>query len=135
MISIGRKQKKLGTYDTAKEAAVVYDRAVLKANQCTTLLNFPDMVHNLDVEPKRNKYFGVTDLGTGRFTATIRINGQDKSLGTFKTAKRAAFVYDQAAAKNKIVIVSRFGLRPGDPRKVIVVVDRFGYRPGDPRNK
>jgi len=43
-------------YDTAKEAAIAYDRAVLKANKSTTLLNFPDMVHNLDVEPKRKKY-------------------------------------------------------------------------------
>ena len=46
-IRIGGKVTPLGTYDTAKEAAIAYDRAVLKANQPTTLLNFPDMVHNL----------------------------------------------------------------------------------------
>ena len=51
-IEIGGKQKYIGIYDTAKEAAVAYDRAILKANLSTTLLNFPDMVHNLDVEPK-----------------------------------------------------------------------------------
>jgi len=55
-ISVGGKSTNLGTYETAKEAAIAYDRAVLKAHQCTTLLNFPDMVHNLDVEPKRKKY-------------------------------------------------------------------------------
>ena len=54
-ITIAGKQHGLGTYETAKEAAVAYDRAVLKANLSTTLLNFPDMVHNLDVEPKRKK--------------------------------------------------------------------------------
>ena len=71
-IKIGGKKSYLGTYDTAKEAAIAYDRAVLKANQSTTLLNFPDMVHNLDVEPKRKKYKrsstgyrGVTKLTNG----------------------------------------------------------------------
>ena len=54
-IMIDGKVTGLGNYDTAKEAAVAYDRAVLKANKSTTLLNFPDMVHNLDVEPKRKK--------------------------------------------------------------------------------
>jgi hypothetical protein len=54
-IEIGGKITYLGIYDTAKEAAIFYDRAVLKANQSKTLLNFPDMVHNLDVEPKRKR--------------------------------------------------------------------------------
>ena len=51
---IGGKTTGLGNYDTAKEAAIAYDRAVLKANKCTSLLNFPDMVHNLDVESKKS---------------------------------------------------------------------------------
>ena len=55
-LRVGGKFAHLGTYDTAKEAAIAYDRAILKANKSTTLLNFPDMVHNLDVEPKRKKY-------------------------------------------------------------------------------
>ena len=54
-IKVDGKLTHIGTYDTAKEAAIAYDHAVLKANQSTTLLNFPDMVHNLDVEPKRKK--------------------------------------------------------------------------------
>ena len=41
-IFINGKLTHLGIYDTAKEAAIAYDRAVLKANQSTTLLNFPD---------------------------------------------------------------------------------------------
>ena len=53
---IAGKQIYTGTYDTAKEAAIAYDRVVLKYNQPKSLLNFPDMVHNLDVEPKRIDY-------------------------------------------------------------------------------
>ena len=42
-IVIDGKVTNIGTHDTAKEAAIMYDRAVLKANKPTTLLNFPDM--------------------------------------------------------------------------------------------
>jgi len=110
-IVIGGKRTYMGTHDTAKEAAIAYDRAVLKANKSTTLLNFPDMVHNLDVEPKCKKlkvrstntsgYKGISKYGkTGKFTAQIKISGQQKHLGTFDTAISAALAYDQAAIKN-----------------------------------
>jgi hypothetical protein len=105
MIKIGSKKSYLGIYDTAKEAAIAYDRAVLKSNQSTTLLNFPGMVHNLDVEPKRKKYKrsssgyrGVYNTTNGKFTAKIGIgNGKTKSVGTFDTSIQAALAYDQAA--------------------------------------
>ena len=93
-------------YVTAKEAAIAYDRAVLKANQSISLLNFPDMVHNLDVEPKRKNRFlsksgykGVYKQTNGSFKARIRINSKLTSIGTFTTAIQAALVYDQAAIK------------------------------------
>ena len=102
-IRIGSKTVNLGTYETAKEAAVAYDRAALKANQSTTLLNFPDMVHNLDVEPKRKKrkrsstgYRGVTKNGK-KFAAMITIAGKLTYIGIYETAKEAAVAYDQAA--------------------------------------
>jgi hypothetical protein len=95
----------IGSYDTAKEAAIAYDWAVLKANQSTSLLNFPDMVHNLDVKPKRIKqkrsstgYKGVTTRG-GKFRVTIYIDSNKINVGTFDTAKQAALAYDQAAVK------------------------------------
>ena len=101
-------QRHLGTFETPKEAAIVYDRAVLKANKSTTLLNFPDMVHNLDVEPKRKKlkvasnnstgYRGVYKSG-GKFTAMATINGKLKYFGSFNTAVAAALAYDQAVIK------------------------------------
>ena len=106
---IKRKKIYIGYYDTAKEAAIAYDRAVLKANQSTTLLNFPDMVHNLDVEPKRKKqkvrssntigYKGVSKIKRdGKFLAQICI-GKNKRIGQFDTAIAAALAYDQAAIK------------------------------------
>ena len=105
---IAGKRTYHGTYDTAHEAAVAYDRAVLKANKSTTLLNFPDMVHNLDVEPKRKKksgkisgkvnYRGVSKSGK-KFRAQISINGKVNYLGIFPTETNAALAYDAAAIK------------------------------------
>jgi len=100
-------QRHLGTFETPKEAAIVYDRAVLKANKSTTLLNFPDMVHNLDVEPKRKTYKrsssgykGVRKKPNGRFSSRIGIApGRSATVGTFDTAIQAALAYDQAAIK------------------------------------
>ena len=108
---------KLNGFETAKEAAIMYDRDVLKSNRSTSLLNFPDMVHNLDVEPKRKKqkvrsdnktgYTGVSQktygrskkVITGRFVTHIFINGKVKTIGTFDSAIGAALAYDQAAIK------------------------------------
>jgi len=106
-ITSGGKVTYLGTYDTAKEAAIAYDRAVLKANKSTTLLNFPDMVHNLDVEPKRTKYKrsstgykGVSKVKiSGKYTAKFEMHGKRNNIGTFDTAIKAALAYDQAAIK------------------------------------
>ena len=108
-IRIAGKLTYMGTYDTAKEAAIAYDRAVLKANKSKSLLNFPDMVHNLDVEPKRKKqkvmstntigYTGVSKhKRSGQFLAQI-YNGKKQRIGLFGTAIDAAHAYDQAAIK------------------------------------
>jgi len=105
-ILIGGKQQHLGTYETAKEAAIAWDRAVLKANQCTTLLNFPDMVHNLDVEPKykvrSNNTTGYKGVSKHKdaFMVQIRIAGRKQYFYGFDTAISAALAYDQAAIKN-----------------------------------
>jgi len=105
---IAGKRTYHGTYDTAKEAAIACDRAVLKAKQFTTLLNFPDMVHNLDVELIRKKqkvasnntigYKGIIKRGT-KFMARISVDGKRIYVGTFDTSIAAALAYDQAAIK------------------------------------
>jgi len=107
-ITIVGKLTHIGVYDTAKEAAIAFDRAVLKAKQSISLLNFPDMIHNLDVEPKRKKlkvrsnntigYRGVYKSRT-KFKVSIQINGKVKNICGFTTALKAALAYDQAAIK------------------------------------
>ena len=42
MIQIGGKRKSLGTYDTPKEAALAYDRAVIQHKLSSSRLNFPN---------------------------------------------------------------------------------------------
>ena len=105
-INIAGKNTGLGNYDTPKEAAIAYDRAVLKANQSTTLLNFPDMVHNLDIEPKNKNtkrsstgYRGVNKKADGTFQARFANGGKRKCISGFNTAIQAALAYDQAAIK------------------------------------
>ena len=53
---IATQQLTIGTYETAKDAAIAYDIVVLRNNKSKTILNFPGMVHNLEVEPIQNKY-------------------------------------------------------------------------------
>ena len=104
---VAGKRTSFGTYYTSKEAAIAYDRAVLQANQSTSLLNFPDMVHNFDVELKRKTqkvrsptgYRGVSKTPSGRFATAINTTGKKRSLGTYDTAIQAALAYDQAAIK------------------------------------
>jgi len=106
-IRINGKRSITGGFETAKKAAIAYDHAILKAHQSTTLLNFPDMVHNLDVEPKRKEYkrssTGYRGVGKSRkrFKAHIVLTKGEKSthLGSFDTAIQAALAYDQAAIK------------------------------------
>ena len=108
--SIDGKQTHIGIYDTLKEAAIAYDRDIHKTNRPKSLLNFPDHVHNLNVEPYYKKYDfkktpsstayrGVQKAPNGIYNAAISTNGKTKCLGSFDTAKKAALAYDQAAIK------------------------------------
>jgi len=93
----------IGTYTTSKDAAIAYDRAVIKLNLSSTLLNFPDMIHDLNVEPirKRRKvsstgFKGVVKRANGNFATVIKINGKTKTIGPFRTPIAAALAYDIA---------------------------------------
>ena len=103
----GSKIQYLGTYDTAKEAAEVYDLAAIQAGRPTSKLNFLDQVPK-KYKPKNNGlsstnttgFTGVSKRGN-RFQALIYIGGKQQNIGRFGTAKEAAEAYDQAALQAK----------------------------------
>ena len=131
-ITINRKLKYLGLYDTAKDAAIAYDYASFKTHRSAAQLNFPDMVPNLDVEPKRRRrklsssgYRGVRER-FGTFQASIGLNGINKKqyLGTFSTALHAALAYDKAAS-NAGKKKSTFNFPDGLPLNLQVEASKF----------
>jgi len=115
-IRIDRKQKSLGGYDTAKEAALAFDRAVVQHKQPSSKLNYPDGLpiddedydEIMDPKKKRNLksnnttgYRGVSKRKE-RFYAQIRIDGKMKYLGMHDTAKDAAIAFDRAVIQHKL---------------------------------
>ena len=84
-VSFGRiesgKYKRVHGFGTAQEAAVAHDRSLLKANKSTTLLNFPNMVHNLDVEPERKKQKVRSTNSTG-FTGVSKDGTKNQKRNT-----------------------------------------------------
>jgi hypothetical protein len=120
-IYANKTMKTLGTYDTPKEAALAYDRAVVQHKLSSSKLNYPDglPIDDEDYEElmnpkKKNRtkkrrlrstnttgYNGVYKTGK-RFIAQISIGGKQKSLGTYATPKEAALAFDQAIIQHKL---------------------------------
>ena len=115
-IRIDGNRKSLGTYDTPKEAALAYDRAVVQHKLSSSKLNYPDglPIDDEDYEelmnPKKKRrlastntsgYIGVFKNGK-RFRARIRIDRKQKYLGTYDTPKEAALAYDRAVVQHKL---------------------------------
>ena len=115
-IEFDGKKKYLGTFETAKEAALAFDRAVTQHKLSSSKLNYPDGLPIDDedydelMNPKKKRrlrstntsgYTGVCKRGK-RFEARVRIDGKQKSLGTYATPKEAALAYDRAVIQHKL---------------------------------
>ena len=116
MIRIDGKQKYFGMYDTAKEAALAVDRAVIQHKLPSSKLNYPDGLPIDDedydefMNPKKKRrlasnnttgYTGVCKRGK-RFEAQISIDGKLKTLGGYDTPKEAALAFDRAVIQHKL---------------------------------
>ena len=106
-LQINDKRQYLGTFDTAKDAAQVYDSAAIQAGRPISKLNFLNQVPKNYI-PKRKKLASTNTIGyrgvykkRKRFLAQIRIHGKQQCLGTFNTSKEAAQAFDQAALHAK----------------------------------
>jgi hypothetical protein len=106
----------LGAYDTSKEAALAYDRAIVHHKLSSSKLNYPDGLPLDDedyealMNPKKKRrlssantvgYRGVTKNGK-RFAAKIGVESKNNYLGTYDTAKEAALAYDRAVVHHKL---------------------------------
>jgi hypothetical protein len=114
-IRFNSKTKHIGTYGTAKEAALAYDRAVVQHKLPSSKLNYPDGLpiddedydEIMNPQKKRRRssnnttgYTGVNKIGK-RFQALIYFDGKKKYLGTYDTPKEAALAYDRAVVHHK----------------------------------
>ena len=93
----------LGTFSTAKEAAIVYDQAAIQAKFPRSDLNFPGMplkeetpkVHVVKRSHYKTGYYGVYKKGK-KFVAHSKFNGEKKFIGYFTKAIDAALAFDMA---------------------------------------
>jgi len=102
------KLKGLGTYDTVKQAAMVYDAAAIELSKPLSKLNFPKKVppgytpvNNGQRSTNTTGFRGVTNQKNG-YQAQIVIKGKDTYLGLFDTLKHAAIAYDHAVHKHRL---------------------------------
>ena len=102
------KQLYLGTFDNAKDAAIEYDKAAIKAGKSLSRLNFPDKaprnyaVKNGGLNPRNGSgYRGVSKKSKYGYRAYIKINGKQIYLGTFHCKRQAAIAYDYAVHQHK----------------------------------
>ncbi len=99
-----------GTWATAKEAAIAFDRAVLYYRGPEAPRNFPERRDLLPADAKQLleeahraakkrleiPYDGVSRANGEHWIAKLRVDGLPRLLGTWPTAEAAAIAYDRA---------------------------------------
>lgn len=111
-IRVKSKNTSLGSFPTAKDAAMAYDRAAFGQWGVNCYLNFPDLLSApeptritvrgdlINRPPRSGEFKGVSKgAKASSWRAAICDNGVEVSLGSFRTAEDAALAYDCAARK------------------------------------
>jgi hypothetical protein len=101
-----------GTWATAKEAAIAFDRAVLHYRGPEAPRNFPERdlppadakqllveAHRAAKKAQEIPYDGVSKAFGNHWIAKLRVDGVQRLLGTWPTAEGAAIAYDRAVLK------------------------------------
>ena len=109
---INRTDFKFGTWATAEEAAIAFDRGVLRYRGPGAPRNFPERdlpsadakqlqeeAHRAAKGKQEIPYDGVRSVGEGHWTARLRVDGVSRWLGIWPTAEAAAIAYDRAVLK------------------------------------
>ena len=111
VVSINRKNIRVGTYDSPEEAAHMYDMLALKLQGDFACTNFPKETYSLDkIEEaylealkvcscnNKSGYRGVSKhKRNGTWVSAICINRKTIYLGSFSTEVEAAKAYDKKA--------------------------------------
>jgi hypothetical protein len=115
-IRIDGKQIYLGQCHTAKETALLFDRAVVLHKRPKSLLNYPDGLpiddedYDALMNPNKKRtlssrnttgYTGVYKIRE-RYRASICVGAKTEQLGSYATAKEAALAYDRAVVQHKL---------------------------------